>query len=164
MTDLRKAAEMALEALEKLTDGRIFTADLAGYYGAAKNTLRQALAQPEQEPVCDKDPFYCWSIRCQVGKVCKHTAQPKQESISTNDHLCAMLRQVHDVLACTALPMKRKWVGLTKLDIHVLKMNYDKVKVLHTDRAEDLTVLGQDVDVNGLINAIEAKLKEKNGG
>jgi hypothetical protein len=32
---------------------------------------------------------------------------PEQESISTNDHLCAMLRQVHDVLACTALPMKR---------------------------------------------------------
>lgn len=38
-----------------------------------------ALAQPEQEPVCDKDPFYCWSIRCQVGKVCKHTAPPMRE-------------------------------------------------------------------------------------
>jgi hypothetical protein len=49
--DLRKAAEMALEALEKLTDKRIFTADLAGYYGAAISSLRQALAQPEQEPV-----------------------------------------------------------------------------------------------------------------
>jgi formyltetrahydrofolate hydrolase len=41
-------------------------------------------------------------------------------------------------------------------------MNYDKLKVVHTDRAEDLTVIGQDVDVNGLINAIETKLKEKN--
>lgn len=40
-------------------------------------------------------------------------AKPEQKSISTNDHLCAMLRQVHDVLACTALPMKRQWVGLT---------------------------------------------------
>ena len=30
------------------------------------------LTKPEQEAVCDKDPFYCWSIRCQVGKVCKH--------------------------------------------------------------------------------------------
>lgn len=82
------------------------------------------LAKPEQEPVCDKDPFYCWSIRCQVGKVCKHAAQPEQESISTNDHLCAMLRQVHDVLACTALPMKRPWVGLTGLELnHIFAAN-----------------------------------------
>jgi Mg/Co/Ni transporter MgtE len=57
---------------------------------------------------------------------------------------------------------EREWVGLTDVDIHVLKMNYEKVKVVHTDRAEDLTVIGQDVNVNGLINAIETKLKEKN--
>ena len=57
---------------------------------------------------------------------------------------------------------EREWVGLTDMDIHVLKMNHDKVKVVHTDRAEDLTVLGQDVDVNGLINAIQTKLKELN--
>ena len=56
----------------------------------------------------------------------------------------------------------KQWVGLTDIDIHVLKMNHDKVKVVHTDRAEDLTVLGQDVDVDGLINAIETILKEKN--
>ena len=47
----------------------------------------------------------------------KFDAQPEQKSISTNDHLCAMLRQVHDVLACTALPMKRQWVGLTDEEI-----------------------------------------------
>lgn len=44
MTDLRKAAEMALEALLNypLTEGRAIQA------------LRQALAQPEQKPVCTK--------------------------------------------------------------------------------------------------------------
>jgi hypothetical protein len=57
----------------------------------------------------------------------------------------------------------KPWQGLTNMDIHVLKMNHDKVKVVYTDRAEDLSVLGQDVDVNGLINAIETILKEKNG-
>jgi hypothetical protein len=56
----------------------------------------------------------------------------------------------------------KPWQGLTDEDIHVLKMNHDKVKVVYTDRAEDLTVLGQDVDVNGLINAIQTKLKELN--
>jgi hypothetical protein len=58
--------------------------------------------------------------------------------------------------------LKKPWVGLTDVDIHVLKMNYDKLKVVHTDCAEDLTVIGQDVNVNGLINAIETKLKELN--
>ena len=42
MTDLRKAAEMALEALERGTTGLAIRAIPA---------LRQALAQPEQEPV-----------------------------------------------------------------------------------------------------------------
>ena len=31
-----------------------------------------ALAQHEQ--VCDKDPQGCWSVRCQLGKVCKNTS------------------------------------------------------------------------------------------
>lgn len=53
MTNLRKAAEMALDALEKLTDGRIFTADLAGYYGGVKGNLRQAIAKPEQSKYSD---------------------------------------------------------------------------------------------------------------
>lgn len=42
-------------------------------------------AQPEQEPVCDKDPFYCWSIRCQVGKVCKHTAPSRKEWVGLTE-------------------------------------------------------------------------------
>ncbi len=58
--------------------------------------------------------------------------------------------------------LKKPWVGLTDIDIHVLKMNHNKVKVVYTDRAEDLTVLGQDVNVDGLINAIQNKLKELN--
>ena len=141
MTDLRKAAEMALEALEKLTDGRIFTADLAGYYGAAKNTLRQALAQPEQEPVA-------WLVSDAQGRY------------ATIRDPAPYGEEVYEPLY--AAPFKREWVGLRDIDIHVLKMNHDKVKVVHTDRAEDLTVLGQDVDVNGLINAIQTKLKELN--
>ena len=32
-----------------------------------------ALAQPEHEPVCDKDPQGCWNVRCQLGKKCKNT-------------------------------------------------------------------------------------------
>ena len=35
--------------------------------------------QYEPEPVCDKIPQECWSIRCQLGRICKNTAPPKRE-------------------------------------------------------------------------------------
>ena len=80
------------------------------------------------------------------------TAQPEQESISTNDHLCAMLRHVHDVLACTALPMKRKWVGLTDDEIE---------KIVDLNTSDDG---GFDIWCDGIAVAhiVCAKLKEKN--
>ena len=45
---------------------------------ASITAIKQALAAPVQEPVCDKDPQGCWSVRCQLGKKCKNTppAQP----------------------------------------------------------------------------------------
>ena len=78
--------------------------------------------------------------------------QPEQESISTNDHLCAMLRQVHDVLACTALPMKRPWVGLTDDEIE---------KIVDLNTSDDG---GFDIWCDGIAVAhiVCAKLKENN--
>lgn len=58
----------------------------------------------------------------------------------------------------------KPWVSLSDVDKHVLKMQHDKVKVVYTDNQKDLSILGQDVNVDELISAIEAKLKEKNGG
>jgi hypothetical protein len=37
--------------------------------------------------------------------------------VETNNSLCAVLRQVHDVLALSSLPPKREWVGLTDEEI-----------------------------------------------
>jgi len=71
---------------------------------------------------------------------------PEQKSISTNDHLCAMLRQVHDALACTALPMKRQWVGLT---------DDEKTEIFMQAEFNDLTE-------RQMYDVVEAKLKEKN--
>jgi len=36
--------------------------------------------------------------------------------VETNNSLCAVLRQVHDVLALSSLPPKREWQGLTDED------------------------------------------------
>lgn len=77
----------------------------------------------------------------------------RDEAISTNDHLCAMLRQVHDVLACTALPMKRPWVGLTDEQLS------ETYNALYTQYTRD------DVNIADFIliaRTIESQLKEKN--
>jgi len=51
--------------------------------------------EPEQEPVCDKDPFYCWSIRCQLGKVCKQTALPRKEWVGLTNEELVEIRETH---------------------------------------------------------------------
>jgi len=80
--------------------------------------------------------------------------EPEQKPVSTNDHLCAMLRQVHDVLACTALPMKRKWYGLTDEEMSELyNKNYDLYDT-------DMTFM----DFFMVQREVETKLKEKNNG
>jgi hypothetical protein len=62
--------------------------------------------------------------------------------IETNDAVCALLRQAHDVLALSSLPPKRDWVGLTD---------------------EDLRQLAEEQHGwEGLCLAVEAKLREKN--
>ena len=48
----------------------------------AKSSVDKAvnrMAQPAQEPVCDKDPQGCWNVRCQLGKKCINTTPPKRE-------------------------------------------------------------------------------------
>jgi len=69
--------------------------------------------------------------------------------IETNNSVCALLRQAHDVLAMSSLPPKRKWIGLT---------------------VEEIESIGKPAaEKNGSIQAwglfavaIEEKLKEKN--
>ena len=72
MTDLKAAVFTVLEGWALPLDARKILE--TAYY-----------AQPEQEPVCDKDPFYCLSIRCQAGKVCKHTAPPRKGWVGLTD-------------------------------------------------------------------------------
>ena len=79
--DLRKAAEMALEALELGDDIS------AEQMSDALDALRQALAQPEQEPVAWQDPQYKTLIE-------PHKAHP-------------------DWIPLYTAPPKREWVGLT---------------------------------------------------
>ncbi len=77
----RELMQQALDALE------IYGAN-APDVDQTITALRERLAQPEQEPVCDKDPQGCWNVRCQLGKVCKHAA-PRQWQGLTADEIWA---------------------------------------------------------------------------
>ena len=77
--------------------------------------------------------------------------ESEQKWIETNNSACAVLRQLHDMLALSSLPPRRTWVGLTDEDI--TELHYEiKVRLMGTYKTEDI------------YRAIEAKLKEKNNG
>jgi hypothetical protein len=61
--------------------------------------------------------------------------------IETNNSVCALLRQAHDVLAMSSFPPRRTWVGLTDEEFEYCVALKNPLAVA---------------------KAIEAKLKEKN--
>jgi hypothetical protein len=79
--------------------------------------------------------------------------EPEQKWIETNRSACAVLRQLHDMLALSSLPPRRTWVGLTDEEIS------DMFCVMGTADA-DINLIKLLTDAR----RIEAKLKEKNNG
>jgi hypothetical protein len=134
MSDLRKAAEMALEALDYHFDNE--DDYLNWKYPLvleAKQALRQALAQPEQKPVA-------WLSKCfnEDGDPLGYTAHEQE---------------VHGSFPVYTSP--REWVGLTDEEIakaDCVAMDY--VGAGDYGLAEET--------IFDFAKAIEAKLKEKN--
>jgi hypothetical protein len=72
--------------------------------------------------------------------------------IETNKDACAVLRQLHDMLALSSLPPRRTWDGLTDEELCEI------VGVSTSD--SDWNV----IKVQEWLRKVEAKLKEKNNG
>jgi len=89
MTDLRQAAQQALEALETLMLER------GSIYETAITALRKALAQPEQEPVA-------W-----------HYPGGSPDQCTTNKEYAEM-EPAWTPLYAASPAAQRKWVGLTE--------------------------------------------------
>ena len=166
MTDLRKAAEMALEALE-LSHPRFGLA--TEKYKQAIQALRQALAQdalrklaeidhelglyedgPAVKTYCGGKPNYCTPVdavnmsqEC-VDETAKGEHEPECVAIIGNwgkvEWKEGVFPQLGDKLYTA--PPKREWVGLTRRELDIATLN-----------------LG---DLEDCYIAIEAKLKEKN--
>jgi hypothetical protein len=167
MTDLRKAAEMALKTLDSLDlhDGQLWFSECdPEWFDSVTTALRQALAQHE----CSRShPHENMDSMCELrtenarltnenARLKKALAQPEQEPV-------AWLVQYKDrhefvwgakpefrgdtVFGLEPLytaPPKREWVGLTDEEKHYLN--------------DVLNLQGR----FAIIEVIEAKLKEKN--
>jgi hypothetical protein len=116
MTDLRKAAEQALEALEEQWEEH-----------EAIDALRQALAQPEQESVICRNIYEVWAGSDGV---------PIPETI-VEAYLLRLIEQMRDeaskgLKALYTAPPKRdnsSWVGLTDEDYNIKQVGeFDVVK------------------------------------
>jgi hypothetical protein len=134
MTDLRKAAEMALEALEHFNQGNS-PAVVQGEFDDEIESLRQALAMENFS-----------EVNQEIEEALKH---PEQEPVAwmTDDGFYELEPDGIDVVPLYRAPPKREWVGLSNVD----KVNIRGMWVLH-GRFEDC------------LEATEAKLKEKNHG
>ena len=104
-----------------------------------------------------------------VGRYCHEAAealrarlaQPEQEPMKdwvvSHNEICVLLRQAHDALALTSYPPKREWVGLT--DDEILADDVLRYHFGMNGGAGPVSKKGKTI-----IEAIEAKLKEKNHG
>ena len=137
MTDLRKAAEMALEALENTTDFVPVKSGLERETNHAIQALRQALAQTEQESVICRNIYEVWAGSEGILK----------PLTSKEAYLLGLVEQMRDeakkgLKPLYTAPPKREWVGLTE---------YQRLKFANRFHISEVA-----------IEAIEAKLKEKN--
>jgi hypothetical protein len=146
MTELRKAAEIALEEFELFFNTYPYMEK--GYTLDARKALRQALAQPEQEPVAwrtfDGEGGYDYRSYEMNENYDKEWAKRNSN-------------YAHWVEPLYTAPPKKDWVGLTDDDVHDAFNYVEMVKLLDFDRDRPEWC-------EAFASACEARLRHKNGG
>jgi hypothetical protein len=149
MTDLRKAAEMALEALESFC-GRGYSAlALSKRCDAAIKALRQALAEPANSTTAFVEP--------------KASSQTEQEPVAwviedgEVDYYVDVVAKIKPGTPLYTAPPKREWVGYTNED----RKRIVPMLVQSLSNHDERTMAGL---LNAILIDIEQQLKEKNHG
>ena len=82
--------------------------------------------------------------------------------VETNNSLCAVLRQVHDVLALSPLPPKREWQGLTDEEVQFYIKKHSKLVNAGYDKVTDTNLVAKTFDSTGFYKEVSTVLKERN--
>lgn len=128
MTTLRQAAQQALEAMEtnKYTVAELAPHKVVMKFNDAITALREALAQPEQEPSQWRDMIVVSLVREGINKhrakeLADHfAAQPEQKTCGTCE---ALARTV--MLDQTSHDTQRPWQGLTDEEVAIASAEFD---------------------------------------
>ena len=172
MTDLRQAAQQALECIKRLNMRGFILADFEDEVYAAIAALKAVLAQPEQEPTPWREMVVVSLVREGINKhkareLADHfAAQSKQEPVAfyhpRNGFYWAKPTSIFAPTSVDIerLPLytavQRKWVGLT----------YEEIESAISDgfaRGLDNGNISNQTVIN-YVRGIEAKLKELNNG
>ena len=82
--------------------------------------------------------------------------------VETTNSLCAVLRQVHDVLALLPLPPEREWVGLTDEEVQFYIKKHSKLVNAGYDKVTDTNLVAKTFDSTGFYKEVSTVLKERN--
>ena len=185
MTDLQQAAQQALEALETKGEHhpRVYTAITA---------LREALAQPEQEPdrrvlqAAGTHPAPCarhceakaYEIEIRSLNSRLKQAQPKQEPVAwgvfegnlhdmffTQEEAqeMAQLKGTHaEVRPLYTTAAQRPWQGLTEEEVQFYIKKHSKLVNAGYDKMTDTNLVAKTFDSTGFYKEVSTVLKERN--
>ena len=146
MTDLRKAAEQALEAFEVLDRRGGLGLDVHEYIRTKIEALRQALAQPVD------------AVNTSQERV-DETAKGEHEPVvwmNKYGHVASFQNEEYKDPLYTA-PQKKEWVGYTNEDRKRIVPMLVQSLINHDEK----TMAGL---LNAILIDIEQQLKEKNSG
>ena len=131
-----------------------------------------ACVAEDQEPVCDKDPHLCWSVRCQLGKVCKNTSPPKRDMSTKQENVYTSAERVHEIDKSIHEP--KAWIyngNLHIFDPTDWAIEPESVQPLYTAPLKREWVGLTELEIkhynsrlsgSGVAQEIEAKLRERN--
>jgi hypothetical protein len=161
MTDLRQAAQQALEALENIDRAMPFPVGKQ-----ASTALREALAQPEQEPTCPtcKAAGLYECVACSNNN---YPPRPEQEPTPWRDMVVVTLvregidkhraRELADHFAA-----KRPWRGLTDEEVQFYIKKHSKLFNAGYDKVTDTNLVAKTFDSTGFYKEVSTVLKERN--
>jgi hypothetical protein len=171
-----KQALDALEEINKLSIGESAIC-LPAEIDAAMDALRQAIEQAEQaQPVAWYDPEVMnedRGISWTHGQF--HTAPlyavPPPRQPLTDEEIFEVHKRVDSMQYLTFARAieaahgvgEKAWVGLNEYERKFLEASNSQFYVVHHDNKNDISYAATKVDWNSLFEAIEAKLKERNG-